>query len=56
MFDYQQAALWHKTTGQLPFITEKGYELRMSFDQETLVSADTPKERLNKEEAKALVT
>src|SRR6266536_63615 len=56
MFDYQQAALWHETTGQSPFMTEKGYEPRTSFDWDTPVSAHTPKERLNQEEAKALVT
>jgi hypothetical protein len=32
IFDYQQAALWHETTGQSPFLTEKGYEPRTSFD------------------------
>jgi hypothetical protein len=56
MFDYQQAALWHETTGQSPFLTEKGYEPRTLFDWETPVSASTPKEHLNKEEAKALIT
>jgi len=56
IIDYQQASLWHETTGQSPFLTEKGYEPRTSFDWETPIEADKPKERLNKEEAKALVT
>jgi transposase InsO family protein len=59
IIDYQQSALWHETTGQSPFLTEKGYEPRTSFDWETQVdpqAADTPKERLNRDEAKALVT
>jgi len=56
MVDYQQAALWHETTGQSPFLTEKGYEPRTSFDWETQVQSATPKEKLNREEAKAFVT
>jgi transposase InsO family protein len=56
IFDYQQAALWHETTGQSPFMTEKGFEPRTSFDWESLIEAKKPKEKLNKEEAKALVT
>ena len=56
MVDYQQSALWHETTKQSPFMTEKGYEARTSFNQETAVTLSTPKEKLNKEEAKALVT
>jgi transposase InsO family protein/predicted aspartyl protease len=56
IIDYQQAALWHETTGQSPFLTEKGYEPRTSFDWEDRTrAAGTPKERLNREEAKALV-
>jgi transposase InsO family protein len=55
MIDYQQAALVHETTGQSPFLTEKGYEPRTSFDWETQVQSDTPKEELNRQEAKALV-
>jgi transposase InsO family protein len=55
IFDYQQACLWHETTGQSPFLTEKGYEPRTSFDWESPVSASTPKERLNRTEAKALI-
>jgi transposase InsO family protein len=54
--DYQQSSLWHETTGQSPFMTERGYEARTSFDWETPVSASTPKERLNRDEAKAMVT
>jgi len=54
--DYQQSSLWHETTGQSPFMTEKGYEARTSFDWETPVSASTPKEQLNRDEAKALVS
>jgi transposase InsO family protein len=53
--DYQQASLWHETTKQSPFLTEKGYEPRTSFDWQTPVSAKTPKERLNRMEAQALV-
>ena len=53
--DYQQACLWHETTGQSPFLTEKGYEPRTSFDWETPAAANTPKERLSKTEAQALV-
>jgi hypothetical protein len=56
MFDYQQAAQWHKTTEQSLFLTEKGYKPRTSFDWETPVSAFIPKERLKKEETKALIT
>ena len=55
IIDYQQASLWHETTGQSPFLTEKGYEPRTSYDWDTAVIAKTPKERLNREEAKALV-
>ena len=55
IIDYQQACLWHETIGQSPFLTEKGYEPRTSFDQESLVSATTLKERLNRTEAKALI-
>jgi transposase InsO family protein len=55
IFDYQQASLWHETTGQSPFLTEKGYEPRTSFDWETPISAESPKERLNRTEAKALI-
>jgi hypothetical protein len=59
IIDYQQAALWHKTTGQSPFLTEKGYEPCTSFDWETQVdplAVGTPKEKLNQDEAKALIT
>jgi hypothetical protein len=56
IFDYQQACLWHETTGQSPFLTEKGYEPRTSFDWESPISAKTPKERLNKTDAKNLIT
>jgi hypothetical protein len=35
IIDYQQSALWHKTTGQSPFFTEKGCEPRTSLDWET---------------------
>jgi hypothetical protein len=56
MVDYQQAALWHETTGQSPFFTEKGYEPRTSFDWTSSIKSSTPKEKLNREEAKALVT
>ena len=55
MIDYQQAALVYETTGQSPFLTEKGYEPRTLFDWETQVQSDTPKEELNRQEAKALV-
>ena len=34
IIDYQQSALWHETTGQSPFLTEKGYEPCTSFDWE----------------------
>lgn len=54
--DYQQAALWHETTGQSPFLTEKGYEPRTSFDWESRIHSSIPKEKLNREEAKAMVT
>jgi transposase InsO family protein len=54
--DYQQSSLWHETTGQSPFMTERGYEARTLFDWETPVAASTPKERLNRDEAKALVS
>jgi hypothetical protein len=37
-------------------MTEKGYEPRTSFDWEKPVSATTPKERLNRTEAKHLIT
>jgi hypothetical protein len=55
--DYQQASLWHETTGQSPFLTEKGYEPRTSFDWDTPVElkSGTPKEKLNRTEAQALV-
>jgi hypothetical protein len=56
IIDYQQASLWHETTGQSPFQTEKGYEPRTSFDWETPIESSTPKEKLNRTEAKALVT
>src|SRR5579862_4436921 len=56
IIDYQQATLPHESTGQSPFLTEKGYEPRTSFDWQAPVSADTPKEKLNREEAKAMVT
>ena len=59
IIDYQQSALWHETTGQSPFFTEKGYEPRTSFDWESSAhsqAAGTPKERLNRDEAKAIVT
>ena len=56
MIDYQQSALWHETIGQSPFFTEKGYEPQTSFDWETQAYSSTPKEKLNREEAKALVT
>ena len=36
-------------------MTEKGYEPRTSFDWETPIEARTPKEKLNRTEAKALV-
>ena len=55
IIDYQQACLQHETTGQSPFLTEKGYEPRISFDWESLVSARTLKEQLNRTEAKALI-
>jgi len=55
MIDYQQASLWHETTGQSPFLTEKGFDVRTSFDWESPVTASTPKEKLNRQEAKALV-
>jgi transposase InsO family protein len=37
IIDYQQAALVYETTGQSPFLTEKGYEPQTSFDWETQV-------------------
>jgi hypothetical protein len=37
IIDYQQAALVYETTGQSPFLIEKGYKLRTSFDWETQV-------------------
>ena len=55
IIDYQQVALVYKTIGQFPFLIEKGYELQTSFDWETQVQSDTPKEELNRQEAKALV-
>jgi transposase InsO family protein len=58
IIDYQQAALWHETTGQSPFLTEKGYEPRTSFDWKPRASPhdiSTPKERLNRAEAQELV-
>jgi len=57
IIDYQQSALWHETTGQSPFFTEKGYEPRTSFDWEPRASPrnTSPKERLNRAEATALV-
>jgi hypothetical protein len=57
MIDYQQAALSHETTGQSPFTTERGYEPRTSFDWESQVKPGaTRREKLNREEAKALIT
>jgi transposase InsO family protein len=56
IIDYQQSALWHETTGQSPFFTEKGYEPRTSFDWDSRVSSSTPKERLNRDDAKSMVT
>ena len=55
IIDYQQSALWHETIGQSPFFTERGYEPRTSFDWESQVSSSTPKEKLNRDEAKSLV-
>ena len=55
IIDYQQACLQHETTGQSPFLTEKGYEPCTSFDWESPVSATTLKERLNRTKAKALI-
>jgi transposase InsO family protein len=56
MVDYQQSSLLHETTGQSPFMTEKGYEPRTSFDWEKPISSETPKEALNRLEAKDIVT
>jgi transposase InsO family protein len=56
MVDYQQAALWHETTGQSLFLTEKEYEPWTSFDWESRANSSTPKEKLNREEARAIVT
>jgi transposase InsO family protein len=55
IIDYQQASLWHETIGQSPFMTEKGYEPRTSLDWNSPVEANSPKEKLNRDEAKALV-
>jgi hypothetical protein len=56
IIDYQQSSLWHETTGQSPFMTEKGYDVRTSFDWDTPVEASTPKEQLNRDAAKAMIT
>jgi transposase InsO family protein len=55
IIDYQQASLWHETTGQSPFLTEKGYEPRTSFDWIQPVEANSAKERLNRTDAKDLI-
>ncbi len=55
IIDYQQASLQYETTQQSPFFIEKGYKSRTSFDQESSVLANSPKEQLNREDAKALI-
>jgi len=52
MMDFAQACLMHEATGQSAFMTELGYEPRMSFDWRE-IKAEKPKEKLNRTEAKA---
>ena len=52
IMDYAQATLLHDSTGLSPFQVKFGYEPRTSFDWNKLAEPATPKERMNRNEAR----
>jgi hypothetical protein len=54
LVDYAAAVLPHESTGMSPFMVERGYEPRMSFDWDTPSVDYTPRERLSRQEARQL--
>lgn len=55
MVDFAAACLPHESTGMSPFMIERGYEPRMSFDWAKHTDAATATEKLNQDQARKLV-